>query len=667
MNKHNEIFNKMYEKMTPSREAEDELYARAAAIERGEESPSADTDSFGGIIMNRNTMESINKTEMNTVRSRKGGIIAAAAAIALVLGIGGYAAFGGANNKLDVDGVATSPAAASEPEGGEGSEEENVADHLLAEGTVPITDETAPYESSGTMTLDEAIAKAEKLLGFTDDHLAVESSELTCDHGVEAYVLYCKLAPDEDERYTVTVPTGFKTDAGDAQDFFMTETVAGQALTDAGIAHDGFDLLVVSEGVITIDDVDHNGWYISIYAGKDQIFCYIDDNGEILEKNYGVESAFTDRPVDLERDHELIAKITGKNVEDINKLNVPFVKTEDDHGIESDLFVGEIDRKIYDFTVPTGKVTESDEPDAFMTETVAGQALTDAGVSHEGFDILYTCEDTFTRPDSEEKLSGWTVGFIANGRLYTYSIADTGEIVSKSSKAVKMEDDHGITKELMNSFSRADREEDEDGAIEIYGLSDGKEQNIIQWTVPGMYYQPLRSTLARIEIDKEGYTPVTQEAYNSSKPTDMYDVMFDGGENYYSFTTTDDGKAILQSHNKLYLVPDDVWNAAETVLNNSKPAFDLPSMGADIEINGKKYISGDTATKIAAAAWGDDFRGTTFAFTDLDYVLTGNPAWRVTLDVKSEDGTSSTQYAYIVDADASDPKIIAAKKYVVSD
>ena len=62
MNKKNKILNRMYEKMTPSREAEEELFARAAAIEREEGTPSADTETFGGIIMNTNISILISNT-----------------------------------------------------------------------------------------------------------------------------------------------------------------------------------------------------------------------------------------------------------------------------------------------------------------------------------------------------------------------------------------------------------------------------------------------------------------------------------------------------------------------------------------------------------------------------------------------------------------------------
>ena len=415
MNKNKNIFNDMHEKMTPSREAEQELFARAAAIERGEGDPSADTETFGGIIMNRTVRENTHETEMNTVRSRRGGIIAAAAALALVLGIGGYAALGGRG--LDMDDVSSTSPAASQSE---------------AEETKTVT---APGEADyHKLTEEEAIEKAAELLDLPVSKIIVETKFVQEDHGIEFYELECKV---DDQRVAFTIPTGYKTVTDEEPDVFMTETTAGQALTDAGIAHDGFESLAVFEmkDIMPGEGQDEGGWFIMFNAGG-KIYQYmIDDTGKIVSRY--CESS--------DKRCNLIAILFDINYEEVKAEDIKEESVEYDYGIEFSNFNYTYKGKEYHISIPTGNRMEPEEAqDLFMTETVSGMALEDAGVAHSGFEILAVCEDKFTRTgkyvspdgkaeDKNAELSGWRVIFLAGGKTYTYCIADTGEIVQKES------------------------------------------------------------------------------------------------------------------------------------------------------------------------------------------------------------------------------------------
>ena len=308
MNKHNEIFESMHEKMTPGSEAEKRLFERAEAEACGKVIPSEENS--GGITMNKTTNEMTHKTDTDTVHTRRGGFIAAAAAVAVVLGIGGYTLFTGTP---DID-DASSPAAAV-------SQEDTASDISAAETTVtadtPDIDEKASPtttlskedtdsdvsaakttvtaempENADVLTEEKALEKGCQLLGVPVSEVSVGENYLKCDFGVETYefTVLCSNGVTA----TLTVPTGLKTETNEEFDAFMTETAAGQALADAGIAHDGFEAMCV---IAHRDDEsqepsDDNGWSVLFTANGKVYNYFITELGNIADKSsYIIESS----------------------------------------------------------------------------------------------------------------------------------------------------------------------------------------------------------------------------------------------------------------------------------------------------------------------------------------------------------------------------------------
>ena len=99
MKKSNDLFSAMHNKMTPSQEVIERLFARAEAEIQSDNSDSKPSESMnGGIIMNKRDIDTL---EEKTIEhpSRRGAFAASAAALILVFGIGAAVVMGGRLNK----------------------------------------------------------------------------------------------------------------------------------------------------------------------------------------------------------------------------------------------------------------------------------------------------------------------------------------------------------------------------------------------------------------------------------------------------------------------------------------------------------------------------------------------------------------------------------------
>lgn len=317
MNKHKEIFERMHEKMTPGSEAEKRLFERAEAEACGKVIPSEENS--GGITMNKTTNEMTHKTDMDTVHTRRGGFIAAAAAVAMVLGIGGYTLFTGTP---DIDEKASPTTTISK--------EDTASDVSAAKTTVTADIPDAASEKPGyegeVVKVDEeqAVRKAAVLLDVSAADMKVVHKTFITNDGIRSYELEIEL-PGKEDHEIVDVSVEYPVLPDDSSDLcFSEETAAGQALADAGVASDGYEAIstcviadtgeqepidfeILSKGFGFPDEWKNSFrwerddgseieafWYIRFTAKGKRYYYLIDDMANIVEK-HSEDAVITDR------------------------------------------------------------------------------------------------------------------------------------------------------------------------------------------------------------------------------------------------------------------------------------------------------------------------------------------------------------------------------------
>ena len=138
--------------------------------------------------------------------------------------------------------------------------------------------------------------------------------------------------------------------------------------------------------------------------------------------------------------------------------------------------------------------------------------------------------------------------------------------------------------------------------------------------------------------------------------------MIINGLESFEFRVNKDGQTYIKPYNgnEQYILPAETWDSLLTLIKASKPAFDLSAENTVTDPTGKEYISEKSAVEIVKKLRGGNIAGLAGTSADLDYALTGGAAWIVTLNIPSKDGDSVDVYTYLVNADKTDPYVIAA-------